>query len=320
MGLKMAAACPTAACVLYILFEVLLSAQQSGAPRTYVLGPDDQIVVHASEAEELSDKPVRIDAGGYLRLPMAGRLKAGGLTIEQLEADLNTRLKVYLKSPEVSVSVVEFRSQPVSVIGSVRNAGIQQVQGRKTLIEMLSLAGGLTDDAGHTVKITRRLESGRVPLPGAHDDPSGGFSVAEVSLESIMAARNPAENIEILPHDVISVPRAEMVYVVGQVVHAGGFILKERETLSTLQALALAGGLDHAASPQHSRILRKKPGAPGHTEIPVDVKGILAGRTADMPLEPEDILFIPASAPKKAMGRMAEAAIQITTGLVIFRR
>jgi polysaccharide biosynthesis/export protein len=318
MGFKMAAACPITACTLLLL---PLFAQQPGGPRTYVLGPDDQIVAHALEADEISDKPVRIDAAGYLHLPMVGRLKAGGLTVEQLENDLAARLKVYVKAPEVAVSVVEFRSQPVSVIGSVRNPGVHQIQGRKTLIEMLSLAGGLADDAGHTVKITRRLEWGRVPLPNARDDPTGAFSVADLSLESIMAARSPAENIEILPRDVISVPRAQMVYVVGQVTRAGGFVLRERETLSALQALALAGGLDHAASPQNARILRKTPGTPAttHSEIPVNLKRILAGQAPDLPLASEDILFIPASAPKKAMARMAEAAIQIATGVAIFR-
>jgi len=308
-----------------LLLAFSLPAQQPGGPRTYILGPDDQIVAHALEADELSDKPVRIDAAGYLHLPMVGRLKAGGLTVEQLENDLAARLKVYVKSPEVSVAVVEFRRQPVSVIGSVRNPGVQQTQGRKTLVEMLSLAGGLADDAGYSVKITRRLEWGRVPLPNARDDPTGAFSVAEVSLESIMAARSPADNIEILPHDVVSVPRAEMIYVVGQVTRAGGFILRARETLSALQALALAGGLDHAASPQNARILRRVPGAPGtralasHTEIPVNLKRILSGQSADVPLDSDDILFIPASAPKKAISRMAEAAIQMATGLVIFR-
>jgi hypothetical protein len=74
---------------------------------------------------------------------------------------------------------------------------VHQIQSHKALIELLSLAGGLADDAGHTVKITRRLEWGRIPLPNARDDPSAAYSVAEVSLESIMAARNPGDNIDI---------------------------------------------------------------------------------------------------------------------------
>jgi polysaccharide export outer membrane protein len=302
---------------------VVAAAQQSTREQfrtAYVLGPDDQVVIRAMDADEISDKPVRIDPNGYIRLPLVGRLKPAGLTIEQFEAELAKKLKTYMKEPEVAVSVVEFRSQPVSVIGCVRNPGVLQLQGQKTLVEILSLAGGLTDEAGHSVKISRRLEWGRIPLASAADDATGGFSVAQVSLQDIMEARNPAENIMIRPQDVISVPRGEMVYVIGQVQRAGGYMLRERETLSVLQALSLAGGLDRASSPQNARILRLPQGGGTRTEIPVDMRKIIAGQAGDVPLQPDDILFVPSSAPKKAFSRAAEAAVQITTGLIIFRR
>jgi polysaccharide export outer membrane protein len=286
----------------------------------YVLGPDDVIAVHAVEGEEIGDKPFRIDISGYVRMPLVGRMQASGLTVEQFENSIAGRLKVYIKEPEVSVTVVEFRSQPVSVLGSIRNPGVHQLQGRKTLVEILSLAGGISDDAGYGVKIARRLEWGRIPLPSNAADPTGGFWVAQVSLKEIMEARNPSENILICPHDVISVPRAEMVYVIGQVPRAGGYVLRERETLSVLQALALAGGLGRVASPQKARILRPEAGGGSRAEIPVNLKKIMEGEAGDMPLLPEDILFIPSSAPKRAIGRVAEAAIQVTTGLIIFRR
>jgi polysaccharide biosynthesis/export protein len=301
------------------LFLLLLSCV-SVAQRTYILGPDDQISVRAPDVEEITDKPVRIDMSGYLRLPMVGRIKAAGLTAEQLGAEIATRLKDFIKEPDVSVSILEYRSQPVSVIGAVKSPGVHQLQGRKTLVEILSLAGGLSDDAGHSVKITRRLEWGAIPLRSAVTDATGGFSVADVSLKQIMEARNPAENIVICPEDVITIPRAEMVYVVGQVTRAGGYVLRERETLSVLQALSLAGGLDHSASPQRAKILRPAPGTSNRTEIAVNLKKIMTGQDGDLPLQSEDILFIPASAPKKALGRIAEAAVTVTTGLVVYRR
>ncbi len=287
---------------------------------SYVLGPDDQIMIRALDVEEISDKPQRIDMSGNIRLPMVGRIKASGLTVEQLEGEIGNRLKQYVQEPDVAVSIVEFRSQPVSVIGSVKNPGVHQLEGRKTLIEMLSLAGGLADDAGHSVKITRRLEWGRIPLKSAKDDPSGKFSVAEVSLKSMMEASSPEENIVIRPQDVITVPRAEMVYVTGQVQRSGGFPLRERETLSVLQALSLAGGLGPGASPQNARILRVASSNANRTEIAVDLKKILIGKANDVPLQSDDILFVPSSAPKKAAIRAAEAAIQIGTGLVIWQR
>jgi polysaccharide export outer membrane protein len=291
-------------------------ARQSG----YVLGPDDRISVHVVDAEELSDKPVRIDLNGYIRLPLVGWVQAAGKTVEQLEADFVTLLKPFVLKPDVSISITEFHSQPVSVIGCVKNPGIQQLQGRKTLVEMLSLAGGLTTDAGPVVKITRRVEWGRIPLSGAADSTNGQYSIADIKLANILSANNPEENIVVRPNDVISVPRAEMIYVTGQVVRSGGFVLNERESISVLQALALAGGLDRFASPQNSRILRPAPGSSSRAEIAVDLRKIISGQGEDLLLKPDDILFVPSSAPKKAALRAVEAAIQLGTGIVIWRR
>lgn len=295
------------------------SAGEKDVRNSYKLGPDDQISIRVPDAEEISDKPVRLDTAGYIHLPMVGRLQAAGLTAEQLEHALAERLKVYMVEPEVSVSVIEFRSQPVSVVGSVKSPGIVQLQGHKTLIEVLSLAGGLTEDAGHTIKITRQLEQGRIPLPGATDDSTGKYSVAEVSIKGIMEAVDPAANIEIKPEDVITVPRGEMIYVVGQVTKPGGFVLRERQSLSVLQALAVAGGLDKAAAPQHARILRAEAGQANRVEIPVDLRKVMQAHAEDLPLHADDILLIPPSKAKQALTKGIEAAISIGTGLVIYR-
>jgi len=284
------------------------------------LGPFDIVTIHVTDAEELSDKPYRIDPEGNLHLPVVGQVHAAGLTLDQLESQLRTRLKTFIRNPDVSVSVVEFNSQPVSVIGCVQKPGLLQLQGRKTLVEVLSLAGGVTQEAGYTVKITRRTENGRIPLPGARDDSTGRFNVAEVKLKSLMSATGPEQNIIVLPDDVISVPRGEMVYVMGQVVRSGGFVLNERESMSVLQALSLAGGLDRAAQPKNSRILRATAGDSGRRELPLDLSKILSGRAEDVSLRSDDILLIPASVPKKAALRAVEAAIQLGTGIVIWRR
>jgi polysaccharide export outer membrane protein len=286
---------------------------------TYVLGPDDQITVRALDVEEISEKPTRIEMSGHIRLPLVGRIEAAGLTVEQLENEIARRLKEYVKEPEVSVSIVEFRSQPVSVIGSVRSPGVHQLEGRKTLVEILSLAGGLADDAGYSLKITRRLEWGPIPLKTAQNDATAKYSVAEVRLKEILDASKPEENIVIKPYDVISVPRAEMVYVTGQVQRAGGYVLRERETLSVLQALSLAGGLSGVASPKSARILRPTEAGASREEIAVDLGQIMLGKAKDVPLRAEDILFVPSSAPKKAIARAAEAALSIATTLAIYR-
>ena len=287
---------------------------------TYVLGPDDQFSIWALEAEEFAGKTFRVGTSGYISLPMAGRIRAAGLTIEQFEAELISRLRKYVQEPQVSVTLTEFRSQPVSVIGAVMKPGVHQLQGRKTLVEILSLVEGLKPDAGHSVKITRRLEWGRIPLPTAADDPTAQFSVATVNLRAVMEAKNPQENILIRPYDVISVPRADMVYVIGEVKKAGGFVMHEQETMSALQALSLAEGMTRTAAPKSAKILRPAPGSSQRAEIPLDLNKILAGKGADVPLRPEDILFVPNNAAKSAGMRAAEAAIQIGTGVIIWRR
>lgn len=282
----------------------------------YILGPGDQVTVRVVNFEEINDKPIPVDLSGSIHLPMVGRVPIAGLTVEQVAAEISRRLEVYVKRPDVSVSVAEFRSQPVSVIGAVKNPGVQQVQGQKTLIEMLSMAGGIDNvTAGSTLRITRRLEWGAIPLPGAKIDPTKQFSVAQMSVKSLLEAKNPEENILVKPYDVISVPRGETVYVIGEVGKAGSFLLNDSEQVTVLQALSMAGGATKMAQPQHARVLRQAPGQSSRSEIAVDLNKILDGKLPDVPMQANDILFVPNSIPKRAAIRALEAAIQMGTGL-----
>jgi polysaccharide export outer membrane protein len=280
---------------------------------TYLLGPDDTVTIHAVNAPDLSDKPFRVDAGGEIKMPMIGRVHAGGLTVDQLETEIATRLKVYLVDPEVNVSITEFRSQPVSVIGAVAAPGVHQLEGQKNLVEMLAMAGGLRPDAGPVVKITRRLEFGRIPLPGAVDDATHQYSIAEVNLKSVMDAKNPEFNIAIRPHDVISVPHAAVVYVIGEVNHAGALPLSEGDSLSVLEAVSSSGGTLRTAAMSNARILRPVPGQLKRTEVAVDLKKILAGQSEDVPLLAGDVLVVPGSTGKHAIYRALDAAITAGT-------
>jgi polysaccharide biosynthesis/export protein len=291
-----------------------------GAGTEYVLGPDDTISIHVTDAEEIPDKSFRIGSNGYITLPMVGRVKVSGLTTEELEKDLTTKLKTYIRNPEVSVSIVEQHSQPVSVVGEVTTPGIQQLQGHKTLMEVLSLAGGARPTAGYSIRITRKKEWGPIPLPNAVTDPSGEYTVAEVNLKQIMEAKNPAENILIMPQDVISVPRAEAVYVIGDVKRPGEFILGERLQVSVLQALAMAAGLEKTAATSKARILRNSVSPDmKRTEIAVDLKRVLAGQDQDVPMQADDILLVPGSKTRTALIRGLESALQIGSGLAIYR-
>jgi len=290
------------------------AAQNSTEERSgSVLGPNDQISIRALDAEEISDKTYRVSASGDLTLPMIGTLRAAGLTVGQLESDVAAALRKYIRNPKVAISVTEFHSQPVSVIGAVTTPGIVQLQGKKTLVEVLSMAGGLKNDAGQSVTLTRHKEWGSLPLPGARLDPTGQFSIAELKLKDVLEARNPEQNIMIRPNDIISVPRAETIYVLGAVKRAGRFALNESDTLSVLQAVSLAEGLERTASPQKAKILRIAPGATRRAEVPLNLKKIFSGEMADVVLQPDDILFVPDSAQKRAALRTLEALMSIGT-------
>jgi polysaccharide biosynthesis/export protein len=285
----------------------------------YVLGPEDQIAIRCIACEEISEKSMVIDASGFINMPLIGRVQVGGMTAHDLEKELNVRLKKYILDPQVSVLISEYRSQPVSVLGAVQRPGIQQLRGTRSLAEMLSLAGGITADAGYTVKVTRKAEMGKIDIPGAETDPSGRFITAEINLESILDAKNPEHNITVRPFDVITVPRGQMIYVMGEVRKPGGFVLRERESISVLQALALAEGTVVTAGGT-ARILRKTEGGAAKTEVVAKLRDLLAGTRPDIPLLPNDILLIPKSAAKNATLRAIETGIQLGTGVLIWRR
>src|SRR5205823_3939411 len=119
-------------------------------------------------------------------------------------------------------------------------------------------------------------------------------NVAELNLRSVMAAKNPSENIQVLSEDVISVPKADLVYVVGAVTRPGGFVLSEKEHISVLQAISLAEGLTRVAAGKKARILREDGTVAGNrTETIIDVDRILSGQAKDVSLLANDILFIP---------------------------
>jgi polysaccharide export outer membrane protein len=293
---------------------------QAAAPRTsYVLGPGDVVSIWAVDLDETANRPQPIDSQGYLNVPLAGRIHVAGMRVDELEQDLNQRLKVYIKEPNVAVSIQEYRSQPVTVVGAVNRAGVHQLQGQTTLLEVISMAEGLRQDAGFSAKVTRRLEYGELPLPNAQTDSTERFSVAEVDLEALLAGKNPGQNIVMMPNDVVSIPRAQMVYVIGAVERSGGFALAEQSNISALQALALAGGLVTTASPTHAKILRQTENENARVEIALNLKNILSGKEPDVPLGGEDILFVPQSGAKQVGLALGRALVQAGTSIAIWR-
>ena len=288
-------------------------------PRDYLLGGGDQVTVIVPDLDdEFADKTFRVDMNGDISLPYAGRIHAAGLTATALEQEIDARLTRVLKDPQASITLTSLGSQPVSILGAVNSPGIRQLEGHKTLFEVLSLAGGLRPDAGYVINISRNLQYGPLPLPNAQTDPGGQFSTGSVKVKTIMDARNEAENIVILPGDTISVPKADLVYAVGSVVKPGGFILNEKESLSALQVLSLAEGLQKTAASDRAKILRTVPGSATRTEIDVNLKQLMAGKTTDVQLHAGDILFVPNSSAKSAEYRTLDAIVNAASGAALY--
>jgi polysaccharide biosynthesis/export protein len=284
----------------------------------YILGPEDLITVRVFAADDIPDRPAQISSDGTVTLPMIGKVHAAGLSVDQFQANLTEAYKKFFKDPQVTVQVTDFRSQPVSVAGNVGAPGVVQLRGNRNLMEVIGQAGGLRADAGDSVLITRNLSEGTIPVAGAFTDPSGKYSIAHINIRDVMSGKDPQGNILIKPHDVITVPRARMVYVLGSVSRPGGYVMTENETMSLTQAVALAGGWGSTAALSSARVLRVSGGAE-REQIPANIKKIMTNKAPDMELRPDDILYVPNSLGKMATARGLEAAIGVGTGLLIWR-
>jgi polysaccharide export outer membrane protein len=144
--------------------------------------------------------------------------------------------------------------------------------------------------------------------------------VGEIELDGLISGKNPSKNIIIRPNDILSVPAAEVVYVLGEVGRPGGFTLHEHASISALEALAMANGLTlKTAKPKNARILRVVGDGKPRATIPIDMSRIIHGKSPDVPLQAKDILIIPNNVPHAAALRGMETAIQLATGIVIYR-
>jgi len=286
----------------------------------YIIGPEDILEIDVFGVPELT-KVVRVASDGTISLALLGRVQAAGYTAQQFQRVLESLYgKKYLENPQITVSVREYRSQPVSIIGAVEKPGVYQIEAPRTLVEMLSMAGGLTrrntSPAGRTVVITRKGGFGE--LPPAEGLQRLANDKIEINLQRLLYAQDEVLNIEIKPFDIISVARADIVYVVGGVKKPGGFVLEDRDKVTIIQALAMAEGFERTAAPKRSRIIRTAPDG-SRTEIPVDISRILKQQSQDLELAANDILYVPDSMTKAALMRGAEAVLGTISGLLVYR-
>ena len=280
-------------------------ANDPGVSGDYTLGPGDVLRVDVFEVEELSGVTT-IAPNGTAGLPLVGRIPAAGSTVVDVEAEIERRLADgLLQDPQVSVSVEEHRSQPVSVVGAVKEPGVYQLRGRRRLVDVVALAGGLDPEAGEYVIVSRGAASGR--------------QEQRIRVRALLeSAADEGSNPLIQPHDVVRVERAGIVYVLGSVQRPGGFPIREQEPMTILSAVSLAEGSESTASLQKARVIRGR-GA-GKQEIPVRLRDVLNGRAEDFELVANDIVYIPDSRARTIVNRGAEAIVQMATGIVVWRR
>lgn len=308
----------------------------------YVIGANDLVEIAVFDIKDL-DRVVRVSNQGRISLPLIGSLQASGLTARELEVVIAELLRQkYVKNPQVSVFIKEFQSRPVAIYGAVKKPGIVQLQSPRTLIEMLAMAEGFSEDAGDSVTVRRHSalemasstapsKEGEIGSSGAPSAPevapdgsgskgsSGQVEIIKVKISNLINSNEPRYNLLIQPGDAINVAKAGIVYVTGDVGRPGGFVLKERESLTVLQAVSLAEGVHATAAKKAARIIRKHEDGTKE-EIPINLAKVFEGKEPDMTLQNNDVLFIPASASKSALRRGAEAALQTATGIAIYRR
>jgi len=266
---------------------------------TVRLGAGDLLDVSVYNVPELATK-TRVGSNGDVYLPLVDYVHVAGLTIDEAQEVIEKRLAGggFVNSPHVTIFVNESASQNATILGEVLKPGQYTVLGQPRLFDIISTAGGFTERAARRVTITHR----------APDD-------KPVSLQ---LARNvnddPSKNIDIRAGDTIVVQRAEVVYVVGDVGRPSGFLM-DSDNLTVLKAIALAGGANRSAKLSDTRIIRKGP--QGMQETRVELNKMLRAKAPDIPMQPDDILFVPINAGKIAAGHVAQAALQAATAVSV---
>jgi polysaccharide biosynthesis/export protein len=244
----------------------------------YIVGPQDVLAITLFDQQDLSGK-YTVEADGTFTFPLIGRVKAGGMSLRDVEQALRTQLSDgFFKNPQVSVSVEQYRSQRIFVVGEVRAPGPYPLVGDMTLIEALARAGSTTEHAAGEALIVRSSDGSRSTGPVLPDQKNGA-DVIRVDIKALQSGRL-SENAILRDGDTIFVPRAELVYVFGHVHSPGAYTLQSGVTV--LQALSLAGGVTDRGAMGRIRIARLLEGK--RTELRVKLDDIV---------QPGDTIIVP---------------------------
>jgi polysaccharide biosynthesis/export protein len=344
--------------------EMSAAASRSGS-HDYIIGNGDLIDFEVFDVKELS-REVRVSQSGTIGIPLVPvRIHVAGLTETQAEQKIAEVLEAngLVSNPAVTVSVKDHKSKPITIVGAVGHSMVYQADRQVTLLEVLAEAGGIANDAGDSVIITRPvaaqfLEVAEPPTIGPESAIANGNAVAPgeppslgavkptqsgpattpsangvtpvaeshapsnvitVNLNELVETGDTTNNIPLQAGDIVTVPHAGIVYVIGAVTRSGGYVLSsDRSEVSTLKILALAGGMTPTAKSDHAVIIRKNEQGQQQS-IVVDLKKVLKRETEDVQLLPSDILYVPDSKAKAALLKAVEFGVAIGTGIALYR-
>jgi polysaccharide export outer membrane protein len=282
-----------------------LNADQQAPTMVYNLpsqpvGPDDLLAISVYDSPELT-RTVRIGSDGQIRLPMlTEKIAVAGKLPNQIETAIAVELQKegILVDPIVSVAVAEYKSRPVSVIGAVRNPTTFQALPGTTLLDAITKAQGLTDDAGAGIIVTRHVSD----ADGKTTDVT-----QRIPAKALLENTDPLYNIPLYGGENIRVPEAGKIFIVGDVKKPGAISVHDAVGQTTvLTAIAMSEGLDQYA--QKTAYIFRREGSPNQQGIPVELSKIMNRKLPDMPLQPNDILYIPDNKTKRmTLGTLEKA-------------
>jgi polysaccharide export outer membrane protein len=352
-----------------------LGQASKAPPHEYTIGNGDLLGIVVFDVPELT-RDVRVSRAGTIALPLVpSRLHIAGLTEMQARQEIADVLEAngLVSHPQVEVTAKERRSRPITVVGAVQHPMVYQADSDVTLLEVLANAGGIANDAGDTIVVTRPRAALFIPIvgsepivesapgtassaseattttddkeqpstatppafpsapqvdhtpPGAADSsrqtqtPAPSSNIISINLNELLEKGDMQNNIPLQPGDVVTVPHAGIVYVLGAVLRPGGFVLSnDRTQLTTLKILALAGGQTKTAKLDHAFIIRKDAQAK-QTATEVDLKKIIHLQEEDLPVRASDILYIPDSKTKAALYQALTIGVAVATGALLYR-
>jgi polysaccharide export outer membrane protein len=287
--------------------DVKVSAKPANTnDNRYRIGPGDVLEVRVARAPELSRDAVRVDQSGNIRMPMLDNdIPAACLTEAELSQSIAKLYLKYKRDPHVDVFVKEFQSQPVAVIGAVRSPAQFKLQRPVQLLELISLVGGPTETAGQTIQIVHGSAGLTCEQSAtASMTESGAFTTYKLS-ETLLgvAEANPV----VRPGDIISVPQADQVFVIGNVMKPSAIPLKEPLTVS--RAIAMVGGTAPSTKKDKVRVIRQVPGANQKQEIIVDLTAVEKNRAEDIALVANDVIDVPVDGTKRLLRSLVGAVV-----------